>query len=276
MNDSSDLQSVPLYTHVGRIARGLAARGIGPEDAIPPEQLFALDQWHYHGIDAIRDAAAFLALGPVSEVLDIGAGVGGPARYLAHATGCRVTALEMQPELHRVGLDLTCRCDLADRVTHLCGDARTYPLASDTFDATISFLAILHVDDRPRLLGKMSNALRSGGRCYIEDLCQRAPWAPDDLRDLRTIVHGVTVTSIQDYADDLRRAGLVDVVATDLTDDWAPFAAERLEAWRGGRAGYEAVHGEGAWAAQDLFYSTIDRLYRNGSLGGVRLTGRCP
>src|SRR5215472_2449348 len=96
--DRLGIETMPLYTHVDRIARGLAARGIGPDDAIPPEQLFALDQWHYHGTDAIRDAAAFLGLGPTSRVLDVGAGVGGPARFLAHTVGCSVTALELQPE----------------------------------------------------------------------------------------------------------------------------------------------------------------------------------
>ncbi len=116
MSDQAPLQSMPLYTHVDRVARGLAALGIGPDDEIPAERLFALDQWHYHGTDAIRDAARFLGLGPQSEVLDIGAGIGGPARFLAHATGCRVTALELQPELHQVGLDLTRRSGLGGRV----------------------------------------------------------------------------------------------------------------------------------------------------------------
>lgn len=274
MSDQSALGSMPLYTHVDRVARGLAARGIGPNDAIPPETLFALDQWHYHGTDAIRDAARFLGLGPTSRVLDIGAGVGGPARYLAHTTGCHVTAVELQSELHQVGLDLTQRSGLADRVTHICGDALTYPLPSDAFDAVISFLAIVHVPDRPLLMKRLAGVLRSGGQCYIEDLCQRAPFAPQDLQDLRRIVHGVTATSIADYADELREAGLVEVVSTDLTDDWAPYAAERLQAWRDNHAAYAAAHGEGAWAAQDLFYTVIDRLYRSGSLGGVRLTGR--
>ncbi len=123
---------------------------------------------------------------------------------------------------------------------------------------------------------RLADVLRPGGRCYIEDLSQRAPFAPTDLQDLRTVVHGVTVTGIDDYAGDLRDAGLADVVATDLTDDWAPYAAERLEAWRAGRTAYAAVHGDGAWAAQELFYAVIDRLYRSGSLGGVRLTGRRP
>ena len=276
MSDPSDLRAVPLYTHVDRVARGLAARGIGPDDAIPPAELFALDQWHYHGTDAIRDAGAFLGLGPASRVLDIGSGIGGPARFLAHTTGCHVTALELQPELHRVGLDLTRRSGLADRVTHLCGDALAVALPAGAFDAVISFLPFSTSTTGRDCSENVSAALRPGGRCYFEDLCQRAPWAPADLQDLRGIVHGVTVTSIEDYAGDLRRAGLVDVVATDLTDDWAPYAAERLQAWRANRVDYAAVHGEGAWAAQELFYTTIDRLYRSGSLGGVRLTARRP
>ncbi|WP_421996496.1 SAM-dependent methyltransferase [Reyranella sp.] len=275
MSDSG-LASMPLYTHVDRIARGLAARGIGPDDPIPPEMLFALDQWHYHGTAAICDAGRFLGLGPDSRVLDIGSGIGGPARFLAHTTGCRVTALELQPELHRIALDLTRRSGLADRVTHLCGDALVLSLPSGSFDAVISFLAILHIADRPALVRRIADVLRPGGRCYIEDLCRRAPFAPADLRDLRGVVHGVTVTGIDDNVRDLGQAGLVEVVATDLTDDWAPHAAQRLEACRSDRASLIDTQGEEAWAAQELFRATIDRLYRSGALGGVRLTARRP
>jgi cyclopropane fatty-acyl-phospholipid synthase-like methyltransferase len=266
--------AMPLYTHTDRIERGLAARGIGPADPIPPEQLFALDQWHYHGTDAVRAAAERLGLTAANRVLDIGSGVGGPARYLAHTTGCHVTAVELQPELHAIAVDLTRRCGLDDRVTHLCGDALEIPLPDDAFDAAVSWLAILHMPDRPKLFTRLARALRSGGGCYVEDLCMRASFAPPDLRDLREIVFGTTVTGIADYAADLTAAGFVDVVATDLTDDWAPFAATRLQAWRQNRTEYARVHGEGAYAAQELFYAVILRLYESGSLGGVRLVGR--
>jgi hypothetical protein len=74
-SDLPRLSAMPRYTNLDRIARGLAVQGIGPGDPIRPEQLFTLD------------------LGLQSRVLDIGAGVGGPARYLAHTTGCHVTAL---------------------------------------------------------------------------------------------------------------------------------------------------------------------------------------
>jgi SAM-dependent methyltransferase len=274
MNEPSGLRAVPLYTHVDRIARGLAARGIGPNDAIPPAELFALDQWHYHGTDAIRDAGAFLGLSSTSRVLDIGSGVGGPARFLAHTTGCHVTALELQPELHRVGLDLTRRSGLADRVTHVCGDALDQPLSLQAFDAVISFLAIVHIPHRPALMKRVRDALRPGGQCYIEDLACRAPFTPRDLEELHRVVHGVSVTSIEEYAGDLRQAGLFDVVATDLTDDWAPYAAQRLADWRRDRETYSAVHGHEAWEAQERFYTVIDCLYRSGSLAGVRLTAR--
>jgi hypothetical protein len=123
---------------------------------------------------------------------------------------------------------------------------------------------------------RFAGALRPGGGRYIEDLCQRTPFTPRDLEDLRTIVHSMTVTSIEDYVRDLRRAGFAEVAVTDLTPDWAPYAAERLAGWRANQAAYAATHGDGAYAAQELFYTVIDRLYRSGSLGGVRLTARKP
>ncbi len=274
MGHKDAIGSMPLYTHLERIDKGLAAVGIGPRDSIRPDQLFPLDQLHYHGTDAIRAASELLGLGPASRVLDIGAGVGGPARYLAHTTGCHVTALELQPELHAIGEDLTRRCGLAGRVSHVCADALTHPISDAAFDAVVSWLAVLHIPDRRLLCSRFARALRPGGMCYIEDLCMRAPFANHDLRDLREVVFGVTVTSIDEYLEDLRSAGFPNVVATDLTSDWAPYAADRLKAWRENRASYVSIHGEGAYAAQEMFYAVITRLYDSGSLGGVRLVGR--
>jgi sterol 24-C-methyltransferase/phosphoethanolamine N-methyltransferase len=273
---AAGIRAMPLYTHTDRIARGLAAQGIGPADPIPPERLFVLDQWHYHGTDAVRLAAERLGLGPDSNVLDIGAGVGGPARFLAHSFGCHVTAIELQPELHAIGVDLTRRSGLAGKVTHICGDALACPLPDRAFDAAVSWLAILHMPDRPKLFARLARALRPGGGCFIEDLCMRAPFVGQDRRDLREIVFGITVTAIHDYAADLRNAGFDPVETTDLTTDWAPFAAARLLSWRTGHADYAAVHGEGAYAAQELFYAVIHRLYESGSLGGARLVARIP
>jgi SAM-dependent methyltransferase len=276
MTETATIAAMPLYTNLDRIARGLAALGIGPNDPIPPDKLFALDQWHYHGTEAIHAAAKSLGLGPTSRVLDIGSGIGGPARYLAYTVGCHVTALELQADLHAIAVDLTRRTGLSDRVTHICGDALTYPLADASFDAVVSWLSVLHIPDRPRLLARMARALRPGGGCYIEDLCARAPFSADDARDVRNVVYGISMSSIAEYADDLRQGGFIDVVTTDLTSDWAPYAADRLVKWRADHAAYARVHGEGAYAAQEKFYAIIARLYESGGLGGVRLVARTP
>jgi sarcosine/dimethylglycine N-methyltransferase len=268
------IADMPLYTHLDRIERGLAAQGVATGAAVRPEQLFALDQWHYHGTEAVAEAARTLGLTAASHVLDIGAGVGGPARFLAHTVGCQVTALELQPELHALGVELTRRTGLTDKVTHLQGDALTHPLP--TVDAVMSFLAIVHIPERPRLFTRLAQALRPGGGLYIEDLCQHGPLSPQDHEALQTIVHANTLTSLDTYASDLRAAGFTDVTATDLTPDWSPFAAERLAAWRANRTAYAAIHGDGAWAAQELFYATIARLYGGGGLGGARLVASKP
>ncbi len=275
MNDAA-IESVPLYTHNDRIAKGLAALGIGPDDPIKPEQAFTLDQMNYHGTDAIKAAAVTLKLGPASRVLDVGSGFGGPARYLAHTTGCHVTALELQPELHQIAVDLTRRTGLADRVTQRCGDALTQPLPDAAFDAVVSWLTILHIPDRPRLFARFARLLRPGGAAYVEDLCMRAPFAPQDLSDLREFVYGVSVTSIEDYIEDFRAAGFTEIVATDLTGDWAPFAQTRLAEFRDNRAAYARERGEGAYADQEKFFAVIAGLYNVGSLGGVRVLARKP
>ena len=276
MNDQAGIGSIGLYTNLDRIASGLAGLGIGPADPITPEQLFPLDQWHYHGTAAIRAAAETLGLGPESQVLEIGSGIGGPARYLAYTVGCPVAALELQPQVHAIAADLTRRCGLDGRVTHLCGDALSYPFPDASFDAIVSWLAVLHIPDRPRLLARLARALRPGGRCYSEDFAMRAPFAPRDLRDLREIVFGITVTSIEEYVHDLEVAGFIGIEATDMTEQWLPFVTHRLKAWRQNRAAYAGAHGEAAYAAQERFYAAVARLFEGGSLGGVRVVAHVP
>jgi cyclopropane fatty-acyl-phospholipid synthase-like methyltransferase len=272
MNETPTLTEMPLYRNLERISLGLAARGIGPSDPIPPEALFDLDQWHYHGTEAVELAARRLQLGPTSTVLDIGSGIGGPARYLAYRYGCHVTATELQPNLNGIAVDLTRRCGLASLVTHVCADAATHPFPAASFDAAVSWLAILHMPDRRALLQNVARCLRANGKLLIEDLCMRKPFAEPDLDDLRRVVCGVTVTSVDEYVTDLTSSGLTGVQVEDLTPDWAPFAATRLTAWRANRAAYTHVNGEAAYLGQERFYAVIARLYESGSLGGVRLT----
>jgi hypothetical protein len=104
----------------------------------------------------------------------------------------------------------------------------------------------------------------------------REPFAMDDLYDVRNVVFAISISPIEDYANDLQAAGFRDVATTDLTSDWAAFVADRLAKWRPEHTDYARVHGEEAYAAQEKFSSVIARLYDGGSLGGVRLIARAP
>jgi len=274
MSSGAPIESMPMYTHLDRVEKGLINLGIGPDDMIRPEQLFSLDQWHYHGIDAVRRASDELGLRPGSRVLDVGSGIGGPARFLAHSVGCHVTALELQPKLHAMASNLTLRCGLGERITHLCGDALDYPLPHAAFDAMVSWLVMHHVPDRARLCRRLVRALRSGGGCYIEDLYMRAPSSPEDLRDVRNVLIGNTMTTIDEFIMDLDKAGFVQVRATDLTEDAKPFVAARLAAWQEEPITHRDRYGAAAYVAMETFYATVSRLFVNGSLGCVRLVAR--
>ena len=87
------MKSMKLYTNVQRIHNDLAALGIGPDAALRVDQLTPFDQYHYFGTDAVDEALEVLQLQPGSRVLDVGSGIGGPARYIAVKTGAHVTAL---------------------------------------------------------------------------------------------------------------------------------------------------------------------------------------
>ena len=267
----STIRSMPLYATIDRVHREVSAFGDGP---LAAEQLYPFDQFHYLGTQAVQHAAGVLAPGPHSRVVEIGSGIGGPARYLAAATGCHVTAVELQPELHAIAASLTERCGLASRVTHVLGDARTALPETPAFDAAVSWLAIHHIPDRPRLLRRVAASLVSGGRLYIEDLYTRAPFSAADADAVAHALYGVTMSSVGDYEADLRGAGFDELVIDDMTDSWGEFCAGRAGAWRAARERHVHVHGEAVFATLDEFFTTVQRLFASGSLGGVRITGR--
>ncbi len=79
------------------------------------------------------------------RIINIGSGLGGPARYLAGQYNCQVLAVELQDELHRTACELTERCRLGDQVTHVAGDflAVARHLAPSSYDAVVSWYEIL-------------------------------------------------------------------------------------------------------------------------------------
>jgi SAM-dependent methyltransferase len=149
-------------------------------------QLAPLDQFHIRGILATQELADAVGLAPSSRVLDLGSGIGGPARYLAASFGCSVTGLDLSPGFVDAATYLTERCDLSDRVTFQVGDAVHPPFEDGAFDAVFLQHVAMNVADRAALYAEVRRILAPAGRFATYDLVLRdgdpvypVPWARD-------------------------------------------------------------------------------------------------
>src|SRR5207249_152596 len=88
-------------------SRRLIASASGPGFHPSIEALAPYDQFHGRGLEATVEIANLLQIDPSDHILDIGSGIGGPARYFAHRFGCRVTGIDLTAELCDLARDLT-------------------------------------------------------------------------------------------------------------------------------------------------------------------------
>jgi SAM-dependent methyltransferase len=168
------------------ILGGLRAAGKDP-DRLAPEDLASVDQFHIGGREATLELARLAGLAPGLEVLDVGGGLGGPARTLAHDFGARVTVLDLTEEYCRVGEELTRRVGLADRVGFRHGDALAPPFPDASFDVVWTQHSSMNVADKERLYAAVRRVLRPGGRLALHEVMAGpvgevrfpVPWSPD-------------------------------------------------------------------------------------------------
>jgi cyclopropane fatty-acyl-phospholipid synthase-like methyltransferase len=271
---ADSIKTMRLYTHVERIRRELAERGLDADAPLDPALLEPLDQLHYGGRAAVQRAVAPLSLDAGSHVLEIGSGLGGPARHLAGATGCRVTALELQPDLHEIARELTRRCGLGERVEHRCGDALDVEFDAAPFDAIASWLTFLHVPARDVLLTRCRGWLDRGRALYIEDFHARRALQASERETLAREVYCRDLPDARAYRFELARAGFEVVEFEDLSDEWTAFVTRRDEAFNADAERFRRIHGRRAFDALAGFYRTMRELFAGGGLGGARIVAR--
>jgi ubiquinone/menaquinone biosynthesis C-methylase UbiE len=119
-------------------------------------------------------------------VLDLGSGIGGPARYLAATFGCEVTGVDLSPGFIDAATYLTARCELSDRVTFQAGDALHLPFEDGVFEAVFLQHVTMNIEDRTAHYAEVRRILTPGGRFATYDLVLRdgnveypVPWARD-------------------------------------------------------------------------------------------------
>jgi ubiquinone/menaquinone biosynthesis C-methylase UbiE len=168
-----------------RIKSALATT-VPEEQKLTVAQLAPLDQFHTRGILATTELAEAAELAPSTRVLDLGCGIGGPARYLAATFGCNVIGVDLSPSFIDAATYLTERCELSDRVNFQIGDALHLPFEDAAFDTVFLQHVAMNIEDRAALYAEVNRILVPKGRFVIHDLVLRdgdvvypAPWARD-------------------------------------------------------------------------------------------------
>jgi SAM-dependent methyltransferase len=146
-----------------RILTHLRQAGVGVE-ALTREDLAAFDEFHGGGRESTRALARLAMLEPRMRVLDLGCGIGGPARTLAAEFGCRLTGIELTYEFYRAAEMLTAKIGLSHLVKFQHGDAVVMPFDDAAFDVVWSQNSLMNIADKASLLRQIHRVLRAGGR----------------------------------------------------------------------------------------------------------------
>lgn len=135
----------------------------GPNVPITPYTLAPIDHFHGKGVIATEELAAALQPKPSDHILDIGCGIGGPARWITAKFGCRVTGVDLTPEFCAAARELNSLTGLADRVEILRGSALSLPVADESFDRAYSQAALMNISDKRGVFREAFRVLRPGG-----------------------------------------------------------------------------------------------------------------
>ena len=185
MNQVSTFYSGPGEL-VTAISSALDAAGLD-RAALRPADLAPVDEFHIRGRAATLEIIEALGVTADSHVLDLGSGLGGPARTLAELTGCTITGVDLTPEFCEVATALSEWTGLSERTRFQVGDATATGVPEGTMDAALTVHVAMNIEDKPALYAEAFRVLRPGGRFVVYDVLQGeggevrypVPWAND-------------------------------------------------------------------------------------------------
>lgn len=173
-------------------------------DTLTAADLASVDEFHIRGRKATLELASRMRLGTDSRVLDIGSGLGGPARTLAETHGCHVTGIDLTEAFCEAAEAMSGWVGLRDRTAFRQGDALDLPFERDSFVAAMTIHVAMNIAAKDRLYAQAKRVVKPGGIFAVYDVlqgeggevCFPVPWArepsishlatPDEMETLLT------------------------------------------------------------------------------------------
>ena len=191
--------------------------------AVTAEDLKTVDEFHTGGLEATDALLEQLEIGPQTRVLDLGCGIGGPARVMAERFGCHVTGIDLTREFVACAAEMTRRVGLHSLVDFRHGSVLDLPFDDDSFDVATLFHVGMNIADKDRLMTEAARVLRPGGTLAVFDVMGvqtdaivfPMPWAE----------HATTsfLAPPDAYAQAARDAGFAEVARRDRSGFAAAF-----------------------------------------------------
>jgi SAM-dependent methyltransferase len=170
-----------------RILSALREAGLDPAQRLSPEELGALDHFHTGGFRASRVLQDLAQIRAEDRILDIGAGLAGPARMLASSPGCQVDCVELSPDYCAGAVLLNRLTGLDDRIEVHKGSALELPFPDDLFDVVWMQNVGMNIADKRKLYEEVCRVLKPDGRFAFQEMTAGKtaasyfplPWATD-------------------------------------------------------------------------------------------------
>jgi SAM-dependent methyltransferase len=225
-----------------RLRAALAAEGIDPGHPTV-EQLAPFDHFHGRGLEATQQAADLVAPTPADHVLDVGSGIGGPARYFARRFGCRVSGIDLTAEFCQVARDLTRAVGLADRVAFEHGNALTMPFADASFDGAYSMNVSMNIADKAGLYREIRRVLKPGAWFVLAEIAQGPAGPPAYPTPWARTAETSFLATPEETRHALAAAGFTIMRSRDTAAEAAAFTARaRAMIARGEKPPFHAVY----------------------------------
>ena len=188
-------------------------------DGLKTTDLATVDEFHIRGRTATLELAEQMRLSGDARVLDIGCGLGGPARTLAEAYGCHVSGIDLTEVFCEAAKVLSDWVGLGDRVAFHHGDATDLPFEDDRFDAAMTIHVAMNIAAKDKVYVHAKRVVKPGGVFAVYDVLQGeggdvvfpVPWArepsishlatPKEMRSLLADA-GFKILDVRDSTDE--------------------------------------------------------------------------
>lgn len=177
------------YGHAGildAVVNALKQQGIDTT-RLQPDDLAPMDEFHVRGREGTAELAGRVRWRPGMKLLDVGCGIGGSSRYLAHTHECEVTGIDLTHEFIDTAKSLSDLVGLDHAIRYLQGSATELPFEDNSFDIAWTQHVQMNIEDKRKFYAEMARVLKPGGQLVFHDVFQNGdaqphfpvPWASD-------------------------------------------------------------------------------------------------